>query len=159
MAECGSWYRSATARTRAAKPAAEEARPAAVGKLLMETRRRGKVDRDGRVGFASSRVARRARRAWMQARGRGVDISCGEALRRRVSSAGKEAEQEAVVWVRRSDWERVMEREELVGRFRVGSRFPQYLVRGVSWMRRGGFGGLEAYFTTAMLTGAVVLAR
>jgi len=49
-------------------------------------------------------------------------------------------EQEAVVWVRRSDWERVTEREELVGRFRVGSRFPQY-------------------FITAMLTGAVVLAR
>ena len=42
--------------------------------------------------------------------------------------------------VRRSDWERVTEREELVGRLRVGSRFPQY-------------------FTTAMLTGAVVLAR
>lgn len=41
---CGDWgrvYRSAMARTRAAKPAAEEARPAAVGKLLMETRRRG----------------------------------------------------------------------------------------------------------------------
>lgn len=29
------------ARTRAAKPAAEEARPAAVGKLLEEERRRG----------------------------------------------------------------------------------------------------------------------
>jgi len=40
-------------------------------------------------------------------------------------------EQEAVVWVRRSDWERVTEREELVGRLRVGSRFPQYL--GVGW--------------------------
>ena len=49
-------------------------------------------------------------------------------------------EQEAVVWVFRSDWERVMEREELVGRLRVGSRLPQYLI-------------------TAMLTGAVVLAR
>lgn len=36
-------------------------------------------------------------------------------------------EQEAVVWVRRSDWERVIEREELVGRFRVGLRLPQYL--------------------------------
>lgn len=46
----------------------------------------------------------------------------------------------AVVWVRRSAWERVMEREELVGRFRDGSRLPQYLM-------------------TAILTGAVVLAR
>lgn len=36
-------------------------------------------------------------------------------------------EHEAVVWVRRSDWERVTEREELVGRLRAGSRFPQYL--------------------------------
>lgn len=31
------------------------------------------------------------------------------------------------MWVRRSAWERVTEREELVGRLRVGSRFPQYL--------------------------------
>ena len=36
-------------------------------------------------------------------------------------------EQEAVVWVRRSDWERVTEREEFVGRLREGSRLPQYL--------------------------------
>ena len=43
------------------------------------------------------------------------------------------------MWVRRSDWERVTEREELVGRLSLGSRFPQY-------------------FITAMLTGAVVLA-
>lgn len=33
-----------------------------------------------------------------------------------------------MVWVRRSAWERVTERDELVGRFRVGSRFPQYLI-------------------------------
>ena len=45
-----------------------------------------------------------------------------------------------MVWVFRSDWERVMESEELVGRLRAGSRLPQY-------------------FITAMLTGAVVLAR
>lgn len=32
-----------------------------------------------------------------------------------------------MVWVRRSDWERVTEREELVGRLREGSRLPQYL--------------------------------
>jgi len=61
-------------------------------------------------------------------------------FRRRASGGVEVGEQEAVVWVRRSDWERVTEREELVGRFRVGSRFPQY-------------------FITAMLTGAVVLAR
>jgi hypothetical protein len=38
-----------------------------------------------------------------------------------------EAEQEAVVKVRRSDWERVTERELLVGRLSLGSRLPQYL--------------------------------
>jgi hypothetical protein len=36
-------------------------------------------------------------------------------------------EQEAVVWVRRSDWERVTLRDEFVGRLSLGSRFPQYL--------------------------------
>jgi len=36
-------------------------------------------------------------------------------------------EQEAVVCVRRSDWARVTEREELVGRLSLGSRLPQYL--------------------------------
>lgn len=36
------------------------------------------------------------------------------------------------MWVRRSDWERVTEREELVGRLRVASRLPQYLEGAVS---------------------------
>lgn len=44
-----------------------------------------------------------------------------------MSEPEKEAEQDAVVCVRRSAWERVTEREELVGRFSAGSRFPQYL--------------------------------
>lgn len=39
----------------------------------------------------------------------------------------KAGEQDAVVWVRRSDWARVTLREELVGRLSLGSRFPQYL--------------------------------
>jgi hypothetical protein len=47
-----------------------------------------------------------------------------------VSSAGYAAEQDAVVWVRRSAWERVTEREELVGKLRAGSRLPQYLCGG-----------------------------
>jgi hypothetical protein len=46
------------ARTRAAKPAAEDASPAAVGKLLMETMRRGKVESLGSDESACSRVAR-----------------------------------------------------------------------------------------------------
>lgn len=44
-----------------------------------------------------------------------------------MSSGPKAAEHAAVVWVRRSDWERVTETEELVGRFSFASRFPQYL--------------------------------
>jgi hypothetical protein len=32
-----------------------------------------------------------------------------------------------VVCVQRSDWAKVTEREEFVGRLRDGSRFPQYL--------------------------------
>ena len=44
-----------------------------------------------------------------------------------MSGPSKVEEQEAVVWVRRSDWERVTEREELVGRLSEGSRLPQYL--------------------------------
>ena len=59
-------------------------------------------------------------------------MSCGDPLRMSVSVIGNEAEQEAVVCVRRSDWESVMEREELVGRLRVGSRFPQYLAGGLA---------------------------
>jgi len=66
----------------------------------------------------------------------------------------KEEEQAAVVWVRKSAWERVTETEELVGRLSFGSRFPQYLDLSIlceMW-------GRGCYLTTAMLTGAVVLA-
>ena len=48
-------------------------------------------------------------------------------FRRSVSGGEKVGEQAAVVWVLRSAWERVMLREEFVGRFRVELRFPQYL--------------------------------
>jgi len=79
--------------------------------------------------------------------------SWGEEFRRRVSSE-KEEEQAAVVCVRKSAWERVTETEELVGRLSFGSRFPQYLDLLIScavW-------GRGPHLTTAMLTGAVVLA-
>lgn len=65
------------------------------------------------------------------------------------------------MWVRRSAWERVTERDELVGRLSVGSRFPQYLIcqgqcgGGPVGGRRKG----SSHLMTAMLTGAVVLAR
>ena len=45
------------------------------------------------------------------------------------------------MWVRREDWERVTLREELVGRFRLGSRLPQYLSDGFFWSVMGVFGG------------------
>lgn len=74
--------------------------------------------------------------------------------------------------VRRSDCERVTERDELVGRLSFASRLPQYLLKrncqlgDLSKRRRPrmnclsvSLGKKETYFTTAMLTGAVVLAR
>ena len=66
----------------------------------------------------------------------------------------KEEEQAAVVCVRRSAWERVTEMEELVGRLSFGSRFPQYLTCQCA----AGSDGGAYYLTTAILTGAVVLA-
>ena len=72
-----------------------------------------------------------------QAVGRAEKISCGRPLRRRLSGGENVEEQEAVVWVRRSDWARVMERDELVGRLRAGSRFPQYLDVAVSGVEEG----------------------
>lgn len=109
--------------------------------------------------MACSREERRARREVRQARERGVERDWGALFKRRVSGLEKVEEQEAVVWVRRSDWERVTEREELVGRLRVGSRLPQYLE---SFSQKvlsncGGRGGV--HLITAMFTGAVVLAR
>ena len=71
-------------------------------------------------------------------------------------------EHAAVVCVRRSACERVTEMDELVGRLSLVSRLPQYLKKrkSVNWnvksvdRERGEY----AYLTTAMLTGAVVLA-
>lgn len=64
--------------------------------------------------------------------------------------------------VRSERCERVTERDEFVGRFSVASRFPQYLGYGqyasfVAVME----GGVECntHLMTAMLTGAVVVAR
>lgn len=77
-----------------------------------------------------------------------------------MSGPSKVEEQEAVVWVRRSDWERVTEREELVGRLREGSRLPQYLQSFCqSCSRVVEAKGGKRYLITAMFTGAVVLAR
>lgn len=56
-----------------------------------------------------------------------MESDWGALFRSRVSGPSKVGEQEAVVWVRRSDWDRVTEREELVGRLREESRLPQYL--------------------------------
>lgn len=158
VGEEGSSYKLAIARTRAAKPAAEDARPAAVGKLFSETIFRGKEESFGREGSEASRTERRERNSRKQAWVRAPVTSWGEEFRRRESEEGKDAEQAAVVWVRRSAWERVTEIEELVGRLRAGSRFPQYLLlcENCVLLFRGKEGFV--YFTTAILTGAVVLA-
>jgi hypothetical protein len=116
------------ARTRAAKPAAEEARPAAVGKLFSETMCRAHFDNGGRDGLADSSCVRRARRLVRQATRRAFEsIGWGAPFsQRRVSS--KEGEQEAVVRAQRSRWERVTESDEFVGRLSLVDRLPQYLM-------------------------------
>ena len=92
------------ARTKAANPAAELARPAAVGKLFDEAIRSGKVESLGKEGSEVSRSERRDRREERQAWERALVSGSASPLRRRES--GEEAkigEQEAVVWVRKSD--------------------------------------------------------
>ena len=76
------------ARTKAAKPAAEEARPAAVGKLLVLTSLRGKVESLGIESSLSSTSFRRERREERQARDRGVSSVWFWPLRRRLSVGG-----------------------------------------------------------------------
>jgi hypothetical protein len=59
------------ARTSAAKPAAEDARPAAVGKLFSDTMRSGREESFGSEGFKVSRAILRERssrkQAWVRA--------------------------------------------------------------------------------------------
>jgi hypothetical protein len=88
VGELGSSYRFAMARTRAAKPAAEDARPAAVGKLFSETIRKGSVESLGSDWLDDSSSDRNDRRALRHACVRGVWRVCGAPLRRRESSGG-----------------------------------------------------------------------
>lgn len=81
----GNSYKSAIALTSAANPAAEEARPAAVGKLFSETIFRFRVESFGREGEEDSREARKERSSRKQACVRAPETSWGEALRRSVS--------------------------------------------------------------------------
>ncbi len=90
------------ARTSAAKPAAELARPAAVGKLFSLTIRRGYVDSGGRFGSCCSSLCRRERNSRKQACVRAPETSWASEFRTSVSGWGNDGEQAAVVWVRRS---------------------------------------------------------
>ncbi len=76
------------ARTNAAKPAAEDASPAAVGKLFTLARRRGYVDSFGSDESALSNSARSERSDCRQAVERGVVRSWGLPSSRRMSSGG-----------------------------------------------------------------------
>lgn len=98
VGDCGSLYRSAIARTKAAKPAADDASPAAVGKLFTLARRRGYVDSLGSELSACSSSERRDRNDLRQAVERGVVRSWGLPLRMSVSSGLLSVEvQDAVV--------------------------------------------------------------
>ena len=89
------------------------------------------MDSFGREGSFSSSSERRARRDERHACGRAPSSDSGFEFRVSVSGEEYNDEQEAVVCVRRSDWSRLTERDELVGKLSFGSRFPQYL-EGVS---------------------------
>lgn len=122
----GSWYKFAIARTSAAKPAALEAKPAAVGKLFSLTIFSFKSASLGRLlSFASTSL-----RSWRSSRRHACvlapEMSWSLPLRVRESLVMLELH-DAVVCVRRSSCERVTERDELVGRFSLVSRLPQYL--------------------------------
>ena len=125
------------ARTRAANPAAEEASPAAVGKLFSDTTCTLYSLSFGSEGLASSRAFRSCLSSRKQAVCRAPETSWASPLRKRRFSV-KDALQAAEVCVRRSDWERVTEMEELVGRFSFVSRLPQYLICRSELDRRGG---------------------
>lgn len=85
------------------------------------------MESGGKDGSCFSSSCRSDRSSRKQACVRAPETSCGCEFRRRVSGEVKVEEQAAVVWVRRSRWERVTDREEFVGRLSVGSRLPQYL--------------------------------
>jgi hypothetical protein len=130
--DCGREYKSAIARTRAAKPAAEEASPAAVGKLFSDTMYSGRLCSLGSVGSESSRDLRRARRAVRQAvRREFVSTGWGVPFSQSLVVVKCE-EQDAVVRAQRSFCERVTDMEELVGRLSFVERLPQYLITWVS---------------------------
>ena len=114
------------ARTKAAKPAADEARPAAVGKLLRETILRGSEESLGADESDSSTSRRRVRSSAKQACVRAPEMSWSEPLSVR-ESLEYWLLHEAVVWVRRSSCDNVTDSELLVGRLSLASRLPQYL--------------------------------
>jgi hypothetical protein len=146
------------ARTKAAKPAADEARPAAVGKLLRETILRGSDESLGSDESASSTWRRRVRSSARQACVRAPEMSWSEPLRVR-ESLGYWLLHEAVVWVRRSSCDSVTERELLVGRLSLASRLPQYLCCSLACLSILLCLSSQTHLMTAMLTGAKVLAR
>lgn len=118
------------ALTSAANPAAEDARPAAVGKLLAETSRRVCFDSRGRDPSLDSTCSRSDRRCFKHACVRLDDwMSSASPLRIRESGPEKDSEHDAVVCVRKDFCDNVTDKDEFVGRFRVVSRLPQYLSR------------------------------
>lgn len=92
----------------------------------------------GRDGSEDSICCLRDLRSARQARVRGEPwMLCGLLLRVRLSpsAGGYFAEHDAVVYARRELWDSVTESEELVGRLRAASLFPQYLYRKLKVVR------------------------
>ncbi len=126
----------AIARTNAAKPAADEASPAAVGKLFADTSRRVSLESFGRDPSFASTCSRKDRRRFRHACVRFDDsMSSFSPLRMSESGPEKDSEHEAVVCVRRDFCESVTDSDEFVGKFRATSRLPQYLSLPLVYVR------------------------
>ena len=116
----------AMATTNAANPAAEDANPAAVGKLFSDTMCNFHLESWGKLGSVPSISARNflksAKHAFVLS---DVKLS-GFPLSQRISSLYS-SDVATEVRVRKSSWDNVTEMDELVGKLRDLSRFPQYL--------------------------------
>ena len=109
------------ARASAAKPAALEASPAAIGKLPRESTRTGPSARPDSARTRSSRASTRARSLPRASPPWSVTASAG-------------APNSTVVTT--SSGARVTERLDWCGRMRTGSRFPQYFTSAMlGWAR------------------------
>ena len=122
----------ASAYVSAAYPAADDASPAAVGKLFADTTRTHICAQSAwattHLPSASYRSPARARVSRSTVSMRLFAVRSSSTPLSQSRSRSNVVEAVTVVTVRRSRWLRVRETEELIGTFCLASRFPQYLI-------------------------------